>query len=304
MRWYWKCVIDSGKALFPFQNELRAIKYKLKPYAGDPANETLTIGQGLLQVEWMRAVRPVEGMRILEVGTGWQPLIPIVFSLAGAREVLLTDRNRLCTASSFGSTLRGITANRQMICERLRIGGAQFDQALAGWKPEMGLETGLRHFRLRYLAPCDCQKLDLPDASLDAVTSRAVLEHIPPPVIENIFAEGFRLLAPGGIANHIVDNSDHWEFRDKSITRVNFLQYSDSLFRWTTLNGLNYQNRLRHPQYLDMLRRTGHRIEREERAVDQPSLAALPSMKLDPQFAKFNPEDLATITTFVQARKA
>lgn len=302
MKWYWKCVIDSVKAVLPFQRQLRGIKYKLKPYQGDVANERLTIGQGLDQVQWVRQVRSWEGAAVLEVGTGWQPLIPIVFSLAGAARVYLTDQNRLLTTSSFASTIGAIRREKKWIGETLGLDPATIDQAL-DWNPAQGLEAGLKKLRLEYLAPCDCRSLELPAASLDIFTSRAVLEHVPPAVIQDIFLESHRLLRPGGLNCHIVDNSDHWEFRDRSILRINFLRYSEAFFRWTTLNSLNYQNRLRHSQYLEMLTKAGFHIRREERSIDQPSLRALPDFPLDPAFRRFTPEDLATMTTFTLAAK-
>lgn len=303
MKWYWKCVIDSGKALFPFQRQLRQIKYTLKPYPGDVANEKLTIGQGLLEVDWVRKVRSWDGLAVMEVGTGWQPLIPIVFSLAGAGRVYLADQNRLLTTSSFASTIEAIRREKHWIAERLGIEVSRIDQALA-WKPEDGLEAGLKSLRLEYMAPCDCRAMPLPAQSLDVVTSRAVLEHVPPQVIQDIFHESRRLLRPSGLNCHIVDNSDHWEFRDKALLRINFLRFTESVFRWTTIHSLNYQNRLRHSQYLDMLQKAGFKVIREDRDIDQPSLQALPTFPLAAPFRDFTPEDIATITTYVLAEKS
>ena len=77
------------------------------------------------------------------------------------------------------------------------------------------------------------------------------------------------------LACHLVDHSDHWEHNDKSLSRVNFLKYSDSFFRWTYIfNSLNYQNRLRHPEYIEMLHKAGFRLVREEHSVDEASLRA------------------------------
>ena len=76
---------------------------------------------------------------------------------------------------------------------------------------------------------------DLPDASLDVVTSRAVLEHVPPDVIQDIFNESFRLLNANGLACHIIDNSDHWQHGDLRLSRVNFLRFSDFTFRLTCM---------------------------------------------------------------------
>jgi SAM-dependent methyltransferase len=300
--WQIKCVIDSCKAMVPFGDRLRSIKYRLKPYAPHPLNNEWTIKQGLLQVEWMSAIRSLEGASVLEVGSGWQPLIPALYSLAGAGRVYLTDLNRLCVPASFHSALQSLRAYKKLILERIPIGEKAFDEALA-WEPEDGLEEGFRRLRLVYLAPCDCRRLRLPASSLDVVTSRAVLEHIPPDVIQDIFHESFRLLKPDGLACHIIDNSDHWQHVDTRISRINFLKFSDFAFKLTCINSLNYQNRLRHSEYRRMFLNSGFTLLRDEPDVDSASLAMLNTLPIISRFRTFTREDLAATTSHFVARK-
>ena len=68
---------------------------------------------------------------------------------------------------------------------------------------------------------------------------------------------------------HTVDNSDHWERVDKSISKVNLLQYSDFVFRLTWLNSQNYQNRMRHPEYVTLARKAGFSVIMDRRNVDE-----------------------------------
>jgi hypothetical protein len=302
MSWRTKCVIDSAKAILPFQAQLRQLKDRVSPYRFDPRFDVPTIEQGLRQVEWVRSVLPVEGACVLEVGSGWQPMIPIIYSLAGASRVYLTDLNKLLRPDTFNAALESLRTQRQMILDKLKLDPQKLDHALRS-EPGTPMEQRLKELNLVYMAPCDCRKMSLPAASLEVVTSRACLEHVPPDVIQDIFHESFRLLKKGGVMCHIVDHSDHWEHMDKSITRVNFLQYSESVFRWTCINPLNYQNRLRHPEYIEMLGKAGFRLVREEHKVDQPSLKALPQMNLPERFHRFSTEELATIDSYLLAVK-
>jgi|ERR1039458_741463 SAM-dependent methyltransferase len=303
MRWQYKCLIDNCKGLLPCQDQLREIKYRFTSYKPDPpAVSKWTIMQGLLQVEWVRAARPLASAVILEIGCGWQPLIPVLFSLAGAECVILADSNRLCSPTSFNTALASLRSERTLILDSLAVGEHIFDEALS-WDPSLGLDEGFRRLRLKYVAPCDCRRLHMPDASIDVVTSRAVLEHIAPRVIADIFTESIRLLKPSGLACHLIDNSDHWEHRDKRISRVNFLKYSDASFRWTCLNPQNYQNRLRHPEYVDMLCRCGFQILRDEREIDDKALTALRTLRISQRFRRFAPTDLATISSHLLAQK-
>ena len=302
MRWQVKCMIDNAKALLPFQAQLRRLKDRLVPYQPNLDDDIHTIQQGIRQVQWVDAVSPIRGTTVLEVGSGWQPMIPVLYSLAGAARVYLTDLNVLLRPDTFAAALRALRTQRAAILRELKLEAQTLDHALRE-DPAASMERRLEELRLVYLAPCDCRKLNLPAESVDVVTSRACLEHIPPDVLLDIFHESHRLLKHGGLACHWVDPSDHWEHQDKSLSRVNFLKYSDALFRLTFINPINYQNRLRHPEYVQMLDTAGFRLVREERQVDEASLRRLPHMRLTERFRKFSYEDLATIDSLLLAVK-
>jgi SAM-dependent methyltransferase len=303
MNWQAKCVIDNAKGALPFQAQLRRLKDRISPYQPNFRRDLDTIVQGIRQVEWMREVLPIQGASVLEIGSGWQPIIPLLYSLAGASQVFLTDRNVLLRPETFEAALYSLRTHTQVILDGLNLDPKVLGYALRQ-DPGTSMEDRLKEMHLVYMAPCDCRKLNLSAASLDVVTSRNCLEHIPPDVLQEIFHESYRLLKPGGAACHLVDHSDHWEHNDKSLSRVNFLKYSDSFFRWTYIfNSLNYQNRLRHPEYIEMLHKAGFRLAREEHSVDKASLRDLAQMRLAERFRKFSNEDLATIDSLLLAVK-
>jgi SAM-dependent methyltransferase len=302
MRWQVKCMIDNAKALLPFQAQLRRFKDRFVPYTPNADDDIHTIEQGIRQVQWVNAVLPIKDAMVLEVGSGWQPMIPVLYSVAGASRVYLTDLNVLLRPDTFSAALRALRTERQVIVNDLEVDAQMLDHVLRE-DPARSMQERLKELHLVYLAPCDCRSLSLPADSLDVVTSRACLEHIPPDVLQDIFHESYRLLKRGGLACHWVDPSDHWEHQDKSLTRVNFLKYPDALFRWTSINPINYQNRLRHPEYVEMLGKAGFRLIREERQVDEASLRSLPHIRIAKRFRRFSYEDLATIDSLLLAIK-
>lgn len=302
MRWQVKCTIDNAKALLPFQTQLRRLKDRFVPYRPNLDDDARTIEQGVRQAQWVDGALPLEGAVVLEVGSGWQPMIPVLYSLSGAARVFLTDLNVLLRADTFRAALSALRTQRQLILDSLKVDSRRLDHLLRD-DPAVPLRERLEELRLAYLAPCDCRKLSLAGESVDVVTSRACLEHIPPDVLQDIFHESYRLLKRGGVACHWIDPSDHWEHQDKSLSRVNFLKYSDAVFRLTSINPINYQNRLRHPEYVEMLRTAGFRLIREERQVDEPSLRCLTSMRIAKRFHRFSAEDLATIDSLLLAIK-
>lgn len=302
MRWQTKCLIDNCKGLVPFQDTVRKLKRRLVPYQPPLGRGAYAIGEGLTQILWLReSIGTLEGRAILEIGSGWEPLIPMLFSLCRVARVYLTDLNYLLNKVTLIGSLNSLRLDERRILDTLGIESQEFERVVGG-----DIETEeefLKRHGFIYLAPCDCRRLSLKESTLDVITSRSVLEHIPPLIIEEIFTECYRLLKPGGLACHFVDNSDHWEHGDKSISRVNFLRFGDLTFRLTHLNSLNYQNRLRHIEYVEMLRKSGFEILRAERIVDPRAVEALATFPLAPRFRRFSTEELATTDSYLLARK-
>lgn len=106
-------------------------------------------------------------------------------------------------------------------------------------------ENFLTEANIVYLVPVDAANTGLPDASVDYNISNTVLEHIPKKDIEQILKEGRRILKDDRIAIHFIDLSDHFQHQDSSITKINFLRYSDE--NWEKIAGIQlaYCNRLR-----------------------------------------------------------
>src|SRR5262249_38085569 len=278
------------------------LKRRFGGYKANSANNPGTLIGGLMQVEWLtRHLGTLNGCAVLEIGTGWEPIIPLVYRLAGARIIYLTDSTRLVCQESLDAALAFLTASRAQICAALKTPEAEFDRILARRRSEHSVEARLKALDLLYLAPCDCRSLQLDSGSLDVIYSRSVLEHIPAPIIREIFREAMRLLKPAALMCHFIDNSDHCEHHDKSISRVNFLQHNNFDWRFTCVNPFHYQNRLRHQEYLHMLADGGFKILRAERDIHQRSLTLLPELKLAPQFQSRPHDDLAAISSYLLA---
>ncbi len=296
-RWQAKCLIDTAKACLPFKRQLRLLKDRVLGYRREPEKDANTIRDGLLLIEWLG---DLSTSNILEIGTGWQPMIPILFSIAGASRVYTADSHRLMRRDTFSAALVALRENRNEIIRRLPVTPAAFDHAT---RDSGDIERRLEELRVTYLAPCDCRRLLFGPGSIYIITSRAVLEHIPPTVVADIFVEANRVLRAGGLMLHLIDNSDHWSHRDPHISAVNFLRYPDWLFRLTTFNPQDYQNRLRHSQYVAMLASSGFILKREHRTVNPDCLTVLSKMRLAERFRPFDPEDLSTTTSILLAER-
>jgi len=303
MKWQMKCLVDSLKAILPFQAQMRKFKDSISPYQPVVSDNDHTISQGIRQVQWVREVVNLADSTVLEIGSGWEPLIPMIYSLAGASKIVLTDLNVLLRPGTFAAAVDCLRPHQDKLCKELGLNPREVERVLRH-DPTASMEQRLEEMRMVYMAPCDCRHLALPSDSIDVVTSRACLEHVPPDVIQDIFHESYRLLRAGGVSCHVVDHSDHWEHNDKSISRVNFLKFSDSVWRWTHINPLNYMNRLRHPEYVEMLDKAGFRLVKETHRVDEASVRSLSKLKVAKKFDRFTPEELASLDSWLLAMKS
>src|SRR6266496_2049351 len=94
MRWYLRSALDNLKGVIPGQSLLRDCKRRLIPYKACAGRADATIAEGIQLIDFVRSSREIAGAACLEVGVGWEPLIPFLFSLCGARKVYMTDLNR------------------------------------------------------------------------------------------------------------------------------------------------------------------------------------------------------------------
>lgn len=104
---------------------------------------------------------------------------------------------------------------------------------------------------------------------------------------------------------HLIDNSDHWQHKDRSLSRVDFLRYRDESLVWrlAQINPQAYQNRLRHSDYRAMFADAGFALLFEAGEPDQTCLSDLRTLPLAPRFASYAREDLAILSSlFVVAK--
>lgn len=158
-----------------------------------------------------------------------------------------------------------------------------------------GIDEILRLAGIEYFSPGDARQTGLPANSVDLVYSNSVFEHVPKQAIFEILQESQRILKPGGLALHNIGCNDHYAFFDRSISFVNFLRFTEEEWRlWN--NSLQYQNRLRAPQFLDLATQAGLKVIYKRTHVRPGSREALAQFAVAPEFREFSPEDLATTT--------
>ena len=222
--------------------------------------------------------QPILGARILEVGSGHIPRIPIGLFLAGAESVATVDLNRRMQMDLVRQNLEWIAANPTEFAESCGINStsATFRErhALlaehASNPPKFFRASGIQYF-----APTDASKTDFPNESFDLHCSVTTLEHIPPKIIRNLLIEAHRILTPRGLAIHLIDPSDHFSHQDETISAIHFLKYSKRKWNVIAGNEFAYCNRLRADDYVDLVGQTELSLLSEKRTIDDRSLQEL-----------------------------
>jgi len=298
-RWMLKYATQKGLSCLPFGTGAAANRW-LQRRVGGLKNEPIYGFRRALVMVWLLEAHGcgVEAKTFCELGTGWDASAALALLSLGAGKVHSFDLNRHLDP-------RMMMKGEDMI--RHREGYQESDEL--PFAPDVEsivrrTDPGrLQHECFVYHAPADARSTGLPDESIDVFFSLAVLEHVEASVIREILAESFRILKPGGFCYHYIQPAMHAVQVDPQATTVEYLRFSD--FWWDMLfaNDISHENRLRAPEYAELLKRAGFEICGNWHTLDQKALAALPRMRLDDRFAHFAPEELATDYVWLLCQK-
>lgn len=304
MRWLAKAALQRGLGALPQGEQLNYV-FQRRVLRSLPA------GDGALRQKFARALQhlgayeergpgtPHADATFYEFGAGWDLAIPVAYALLGVGRQVLVDIRPSARVELVNDTIASF--------ERLRPELEQ--QAGSDLRPLGGGVAGIEELEprlgIRYLAPCDARDTGLPASSVDFVSSTDTCEHIPGDDLAVIFRECHRLLRPGGAFSCRIDLQDHYAYFDRSLSRYNFLRFSDRT--WSLVNSpLHHQNRLRSPDYLQLVRDAGLElvVERPSGPSD-PGRAELRSLPLAERFRGYSEDDLGvTVLSFVAVRPA
>jgi SAM-dependent methyltransferase len=231
---------------------------------------------------------------IVEVGTGWELIGPLILSLFEPDAIYTFDLRRHLRFNIVRKVLRQIEAEIDKICALCDLDCAAAKRQVRRMADAPTLNDVLALAKIVYIAPGDAARTGLPDGSLDLFFSREVMEHLTEPVLLDILRESKRLLKPSGVAFHAIEPGDHYANAKAGLSRVNFLQYSERSWNFWVSNKLSYHNRWRARQFLDTFTTEGARILDIRSQTDSRDVELLKNgFRLHPKFSGFTPEELA-----------
>lgn len=311
MHWKLKARVQNAVSMLPSSASYAAYYWMQRRFGGlrnvDPTHRLTSAIEAWKYVQ-KHGYHPTNKV-FLEIGTGRSPIAPIAYWLLGAGKTITIDVNPYLKPELTSASLAYISDNVKAIQS---LFGPLLDQgrmnallSLYGRKP-FSMGDLLDLCCITYIAPGDAANTSLASQSVDVHSSFRVFEHIPSGTLERIVEEGNRIVSDNGIFVHRIDYSDHFAHSDSSISKINFLQFSDD--NWDKLAGNRYMfmNRLRHDDFLQLFESSGHRLlgaypDTDERCLDVLQRGAL---SLDARFEKKSPEILATTGAWLVTRKA
>ena len=304
MDWRVKGLLQKGLSLTPggvrLNTRLQHVLGNLRDFDGHVAGKISdwATTMGYLSNVGFR----VSGARLMEIGTGWHPALPLCFILAGARSIATFDIVRLLGETETFRLLDNLDMHIPKIADLAGENSATVRERLMELRRSRNLNELLGKSRIEYYAPADGRATGLKPDSFDLVYSNSVLEHVPREVIRGLMEESFRVLKPGGLVLHNVGCNDHYAFFDKSISFVNFLQYGEREWKlWN--NPIQFQNRLRAPEFVDLATQAGFELISKKAHVRPGTLEALVSLRVAPQFDRFSRDEIAATSVDFIGRK-
>ena len=196
---------------------------------------------------------------VVEQGTGWHGLDLLLFHVAGARRIVTCDTTPWLREELVRYNARSFTSWSDIVkrwrgtdpeavderAERLRQGAdLPYPDLLAS------LGVTVRVTRSMHRAEIDSDSVDL-------FYSDSVLQFIEPGDLETLVREARRFLKASGVSFHVIDCVDLHAMKDRRIPRLGYLGWPEPAWRLMTSRYLNYQNRLRMPEFAALFARHG-----------------------------------------------
>lgn len=169
---------------------------------------------------------------VVEIGSGWAPVLPyLLICNAGVKKVLTYDVNK--------------HYQQKTIQQLNEIFQRKYNYEVNYSLVQLSLDKKVNYFPYTNVADADLKDVDI-------VVSRFVLEHVSPKDIEKMHQSFADKLKSGTYILHLISPSDHRAYTDKRISVYDFLKYSQQ--EWDAIQTkFDYHNRLRLPQYLEIL---------------------------------------------------
>jgi|GEM_PF-92248 hypothetical protein len=236
-----------------------------------------------------------------ELGTGWQPIVPVGLYLCGVEEIYSIDIVALQRYHLVIETLARFYRYAQEGRLTTFLPAAQPERVqrltklLEGPTPK-DVESLLRALHIEYRVE-DARRSNL--RGINLILSNSTFEHISQNNLRAILQAFSQMLESNGLMSHLIDMSDHYSHFDRKLSPYHFLQHQGLKWRLVN-NSLQYQNRLRVSDYRQLHQEAGFVIVEEANATP-PQANMLRTITLAPAFTHYTEADLLPVVSRIRS---
>lgn len=300
MRWYHKAILQKTLSIFPsgfyVNNFLQESFGRLSSF--DAIGNIKEIKRIFIK-PIVERFGGCSGLKILEIGTGWRPILPTLLYLMG-NECISFDKFRHLKNKKF----RFILGNVMSCISGLNdVPGFCLGEAYSNYQKIKLNGKENTNMGWKYIASVDTRNLPIRDGSQDVVVSRLVLQHIPKEILPGIICETNRVLKEGGIAIHKINLHDEYAQDDPESGAINFLKFPSWFWNTFINNRIKFVNQNRYPYYLRLFEDAGFHIVALQKKIDEKSYKSIHKMKIAKEFENYSEKELATINLIAVLEK-
>lgn len=306
MIWIAKAVVQKGISFLPFKTHINQFFQRrgTGAIALDDQHFGWKIGHAQDHLAlWQKHFPHLDrsSANVLELGTGWYPIVPVYFWLHGVNSIDSLDLYPWISAEHCRTTAKKFVEWHSSGQLQPFLGGVDADRWLKleqAAMTTMSLESFLSMIGLRTLVGNATSTITGMRESYEFICSNNTLEHILEAPLVAILEHFKGLLSKGGGSSHFIDLTDHFSHFDRSITAYNFLKFSP--LQWRLIdNDIQPQNRLRWAQYLDLFTKLGYGVVEAE--IRPGCIDELRKVKVHSSFEALSEKKLAITHGYVVA---
>ena len=297
-KWKAKAIIQKAISFLPYKENINYFfqRYVTKGVLLNEEHFTYKLEHARDHLQFFEELKGgIQGKRVLELGTGWYPIVPIAFFLYDVGEFISID---ISSWMNYESQLATIAVFQEWE-EEDKLKDVLPDIKTENWnilieilenKEKYPNSTTINQ-ALRFTPYIkDARNSGFETNSFDFICSNNTFEHIYPEILKPILKEFDRIVKSNGAMSHFIDLSDHFAHFDASINIYNFLRFSEQQWRRID-NSIQPQNRLRWKDYEQIYKELG--ISYTALKVRKGDLALLASVPLSEEYSAYTPEELA-----------
>ncbi|MEL7529683.1 MAG: class I SAM-dependent methyltransferase [Bacteroidota bacterium] len=298
MKWWLKAGIQKGISYLPggraIHHFLQQNLWRSLRLSDDFLIDRLSHVAKHLQA-WEQFQPETKAALVLELGTGWYPVVPLGMYLSGIEKIHTVDQSPYLSETRFAELLDYLAQWQAKGLLKQRLPSLQNQR----WEQLLALRQRHHHDFPKLLEALgihywvgDARSLPYPAAQFDLIHSNNTFEHIPIKVLAGLLIEMKRVLKPTGVLSHYIDMADHYSYGDSDLSPLHFLRFTERQWSWIE-NRFQSQNRLRLNQYEDLFKESG--FEAHPLHVELASAEEIRNQTLAPPYSTFPTDKVAVL---------